>query len=132
MAKRQKKNAGNRAGAHVDRAGGHDAVNNKTQQQSSTDAAALRNKSTSTNAQLAKLMALLRQGPKTTIELRQHVIMMPAARVFELKNKRAQLITTELLPLYDAQGIKHSNCARYHLIETPAGSARGSLTGGQV
>lgn len=132
MAKRQKKNAGSKAGAHVDHAGGHDAANNKTRQQSSTDAEALRNKSTSTNAQLAKLMALLRQGPKTTIELRQHGIMMPAARVFELKNKRAQLITTELLPLYDAQGIKHRKCARYHLTETPANPARGGVTGGQV
>ena len=42
-------------------------------------------KSTSTEAQRKKLIALLRQGPKTTIDLRAHGIMMPATRVFELK-----------------------------------------------
>ncbi|MBV8048767.1 MAG: hypothetical protein JO171_16580 [Paludibacterium sp.] len=122
----KKKNAG-KAGAHVDLAGGLEATNQKVQQQSNTDAGVLNSKSTSTEIQLAKLLALLRQGPKTTIQLRQHGIMMPAARVFQLKNEHAYIITTELLPLYDAQGIHHRKCARYHLIEPADGPAQGSL-----
>jgi hypothetical protein len=63
---------------------------------------------------------LERGGPKTTIELRQNGIMMPAARVFSLKRDFKQNITTELLALYDAEGIRHSKCAKYHLIADSA------------
>jgi hypothetical protein len=75
--------------------------------------------------QVAKVLALLRQGPKTTIELRRHSILMPATRVFELKRAHDFIITTELVSLYDDEGVRHRKCARYHLIEcTPA---QGSL-----
>jgi hypothetical protein len=108
-------NAGIAAGANVDLAGGPDST-----PKSSTDSAILDNKSTATEIQLAKVLALLRQGPKTTIELRQNGIMMPAARVFSLKRDFKRNITTELLALYDAEGIRHSKCARYHLVEDVA------------
>lgn len=111
MSNPKKQNASIAAGAHVDLAGGLEAT-----PKSSTDSAILANKSTAIEVQLAKVMALLRQGPKTTIELRQNGIMMPAARVFSLKRDHKQNITTELLALYDAEGIRHSKCARYHLI----------------
>jgi hypothetical protein len=42
---------------------------------------------------------------------------MPAARVFQLKRERRYAITTELLTLFDAQGIRHAKCARYHLTD---------------
>lgn len=103
-------------GACVDLAGELESVNQNSQAKSSTDSAILANKSTAIEVQLAKVMALLRQGPKTTIELRKNGIMMPAARVFSLKRDFKQNITTELLALYDAEGIRHSKCARYHLI----------------
>jgi hypothetical protein len=77
----------------------------------------LHSKSTATEVQLKKVIALLRQGPKTTMELREHGIMMPAARVFQLKNERQHIIQSELIPLFDAYGYRHSKCARYHLIE---------------
>lgn len=109
-------NASIAAGAHVDLAGGLETTNQNTASKSSTDSSILDNKSTATEIQLAKVLALLRQGPKTTIELRQNGIMMPAARVFSLKRDHQQNIKTELLALYDAEGIRHRKCARYHLI----------------
>jgi uncharacterized protein YbcC (UPF0753/DUF2309 family) len=103
-------------GVRVDLAGGLESTNQNTQEKSSTDSAILANKSTAIEVQLAKVLALLRQGPKTTIELRQNGIMMPAARVFTLKHEFKHNITTELLALFDAEGIRHSKCARYHLV----------------
>jgi hypothetical protein len=100
----------------VDHAGGPETTNQHAQSQHSLDAVALASNSTATEAQLAKVMAMLRQGPKTTFDLREHGILMPAARVFQLKRERGHEITTELLPLYDPQGIRHSKCARYHLV----------------
>lgn len=119
MSKAQKQNAPK--GASVDLAGGLEATNQNTQPKSITDAAILASKSTATEAQLAKLLVLLRQGPKTTMELRSHGIMMPAARVFQLKREQKKTITTELLALYDSEGIRHNKCARYHLVDELAG-----------
>lgn len=110
--------------APVDLAGRLEATNQNTQQQqSSTDTAILTSTSTATPVQKAKVIALLRQGPKTTFQFREHAILMPAVRVFELK-RDGYTITTELLPLFDAQGVKHSKCARYHLIAEVAEVAR--------
>jgi hypothetical protein len=83
----------------------------------STGPEILANKSTAIDVQLAKLVALLRQGPKTTIQLRSHGIMMPAARVFQLKRDHGLDVFTELVTLYDHEGILHQRCARYHLVE---------------
>jgi hypothetical protein len=125
MPNRKKQNAGIEAGASVDLAGGLEATNPNTQAKSSTDSDLLRSKSTSTDMQLSKLLVLLRQGPKTTIELRQHAIMMPAARVFQLRHELNFTIDTELVALYDPEGVRHLKCARYCLVEhTPA---QGSL-----
>jgi hypothetical protein len=121
MPKSTKANASIAAGAHVDLAGGLEATHQITPVQSITDAMLLASKSTATAVQLAKVMALLRQGPKTTMELREHSIMMPAARVFQLKREQGHTITTELLPLFDRQGVRHSKCARYHLVAEAAG-----------
>jgi hypothetical protein len=112
-------------GVCVDQAGGLESTNQKTCSKSNTDTEIIASKSTATKAQLAKLLALLRQGPKTTIDLRHHAIMMPAARVFQLKREQAYTITTELVELYDDQGVRHRKCARYHLIERAV--AQGSL-----
>jgi hypothetical protein len=115
MPKPKKQNAPE--GVRVDLAGGLETTNQNTEPKSSTDSSILDNKSTATEVQLAKVLALLREGPKTTIELRHHAIMMPAARVFQLKREHDCTITTELIALYDDQGVRHRKCARYHLIE---------------
>ncbi|WP_332855160.1 helix-turn-helix domain-containing protein [Duganella sp. S19_KUP01_CR8] len=110
-------NAGVEAGAYADLAGGRESADEMVRTESSTNPRILDSKSTATAIQLEKAILLLRQGPKTTIELRSQGIMMPAARVFQLKNEYGFSIQTELLPLYDAEGRRHSKCARYHLIE---------------
>ncbi len=116
----QMQNAGVAACASVNQAGGPNPQL-PIDQQSITDAAILASKSTATEVQKAKILALLRQGPKTTLELREYSILMPAARVFQLKHEDGHTITTELLALYDSQGVRHSKCARYHLIaEAPS------------
>lgn len=112
-----KANTPGEGGAAVNQAVGTGEANQNMQAQFTIDAQILGSKSTSTEVQLAKVLALLRQGPKTTIELREHGIMMPAARIFQLKRERNYSITTELLPLFDAQGIRHAKCARYHLAD---------------
>jgi hypothetical protein len=106
-----------REGRGSGEAGGSSSANQNMQAQFTIDAEILGSKSTSTEVQLAKVLTLLRQGPKTTMELREHGIMMPAARVFQLKRERRYSITTELLTLFDAQGISHAKCARYHLVD---------------
>ncbi|NHZ97482.1 helix-turn-helix domain-containing protein [Massilia sp. CCM 8734] len=116
MTKSQKQHGPAEGAALVDLAGGHEATYQNQEAQSNIDAAVLASRSTATAVQLAKIMVLLRQGPKTTMELRDHSILMPAARIFQLKREHGHTITTELLPLFDNQGVRHSKCARYHLI----------------
>ncbi len=109
-------------GVFVDLADGLEATNKNTeQQQFSTDAAILASKSTAIDTQLAKVLVLLRRGPKNTLELRTHGILMPAARVHTLRHDHKLNIVTDLVTLYDAEGIRHNQCARYHLIEDVAG-----------
>jgi hypothetical protein len=112
-----KANAPGAGRAAVNQAVGAGEANQNMHAQFTIDAEILGSKSTSTEVQLAKVLTLLRQGPKTTMELREHGIVMPAARVFQLKRERNYSITTELLPLFDAQGIRHAKCARYHLAD---------------
>jgi len=125
-----KANAPRVGGVNVDRAGGLGSAKQgaSTADKFTTDDAALKDKSTSTEAQLRKLLALLRQGPKTTVDLRQHAIMMPAARIFQLRHEQNYVITTELVALHDPEGVWHKKCARYHLIEQA--SAQGKLNFG--
>jgi hypothetical protein len=123
MPKPKKQNAPE--GVRVDLAGGLESTNQKTHLESNTDSKILESKSTATEVQLKKVLALLRQGPKTTVELRRHSILMPATRVFELKRTHDFIITTELVSLYDDEGVRHRKCARYHLTE--CAPAQGSL-----
>jgi len=128
-----KANAPRVGGVKVDRAGGPGSAKRKasTAEQFTTDDPALKDKSTSTEAQLRKLLALLRQGPKTTVDLRQHAIMMPAARVFQLRHEQNYTINTELVALYDPEGVWHRKCARYHLVEQMSAQAALDFGGAQ-
>lgn len=108
----------NRA-AGLDQAGEPESANQSKSSVTkfSTGPEILASKSTAIDVQLAKVVALLRQGPKTTIQLRSRGIMMPAARVFQLRRQHDLNISTELVTLYDTEGIRHQKCARYHLVE---------------
>lgn len=84
----------------------------------------LDNKSTATEVQLKKLMALLQSGPNTTMQLREHGIMMPASRIHRLRHKDRHQIEKDLVTLYDSNGFCHSKCALYFLVaEAGAGGA---------
>ena len=60
-------------------------------------------------AQRARLLAMLRRGPVSTLQARAACIMSPASRVFELRQIGLEIITTTL----------ENRIAVYHLIEPP-------------
>ena len=68
-----------------------------------------------TSAQRCRLLAALRQGPVTTLEARRELdILMPATRVFELRHKGYNIVTTWVFKRTDA-GVEHK-VARYALL----------------
>ena len=70
---------------------------------------------TSINNQDAIVLAALRDSPKTTIELRHNYgVMMPAARVRELRLAGHHIITVHVVS-YTPDGIKHHSIAKYVL-----------------
>jgi hypothetical protein len=85
------------------------------QKQNASGSDVLASTATTVDVQLAKVLALLLSGPKTTIDLRRHAIMMPASRVYQLKYEQGYVIRTERVSLFDAEGVRHRSCARYHL-----------------
>ena len=57
----------------------------------------------------ARLLAMLRRGPVSTLEARAACIMSPASRVFELRKIGLEITTTRL----------ENRIAIYHLIDPP-------------
>lgn len=86
--------------------------------QTERDARAIRSRSTSTDSQLSKLIALLRQGPQTTHFLRLHGISHPGGRVNDLRNAGYDIVTHRVRTV-DAHGFTHINVARYVLLKEP-------------
>lgn len=87
---------------------------------SSTDSAILKSRSTATDDQHRKLVALLRLGPQTTYSLRKHGLAQCAARVFYLR-AMGYNITTERVKAIDSDGFTHVGVARYTLLSEPEG-----------
>jgi len=70
---------------------------------------------TSGDAQRARMLARLQEGPVDTLTARRELnILMPAARVKELKDMGHD-IRTHLGPLHDDQGRLHWKVATYYL-----------------
>lgn len=70
---------------------------------------------TSIPNQHAIVMAALTNSPKTTIELRHdYGVMMPAARVRELRLAGHHIVTVRVVS-YTPDGIKHHSVAKYVL-----------------
>lgn len=92
------------------------APSETTQQQ--TDSKLIGSRSTSTETQIGKLIALLRQGPKTTHSLRMHGISHPAGRIKDLRDSE-YVIYKETVKAIDSDGFTHINVARYALIQEP-------------
>lgn len=70
---------------------------------------------TSADNQQAIILMALRDGPKTTIELRHDFgVMMPAARMKELREQGYKIDTVRITCL-TPDGIKHGKVAKYVL-----------------
>ncbi len=67
-------------------------------------------------AQLSRVIAALRTGPKSTVELRRDFdVMMPAARVHQLRGKGHEIITLRTTETTEC-GKSHQRVAKYVLI----------------
>lgn len=74
---------------------------------------------TSRQAQIQRVIAALRTGPKSTIDLqRDENIMRPAARVHDAKQRGYQIVTS-LQSLRDDYDRPHGRVAVYSLISEP-------------
>ena len=82
------------------------------------DAKVMRSRSTSTETQILKLRAFLREGPKTTHFLRMRGISHPAGRVQDMRDDGYE-IATERVNSVDSDGFTHINVARYVLLKEP-------------
>jgi len=94
--------------------GGHRpaAAKKNTQQTNSS--------STATEAQIARVVAALRTGPKTSYQLSRMGIYHPPRRIKDLRD-RGFAISTERVTLTDADGFQHIGCALYVLAGEPLG-----------
>ncbi|MBS0229399.1 MAG: hypothetical protein JSS23_11995 [Proteobacteria bacterium] len=79
------------------------------------EARAKHSKSTTTRAQQARVMALLREAPRSTSELRDYGIFCPAPRVKELRARGHEIITARE-SFTDENGYFHRNAGRYVLL----------------
>lgn len=83
-------------------------------------AAAKANKSTSTDAQHKRIVEALREGPKTTDDLRALGVYQVSARIFGLRAVGFE-IHTELFTAEAADSYVHNRMARYSLMSEPKG-----------
>lgn len=74
--------------------------------------------STAAEAQRARVLVALRAGPKTSYDLRRLGIYQAPARILELR-RRSYRISTDLVPLVDAEGYTHAGVALYTLLAEP-------------
>ena len=75
-------------------------------------------KSTSVEAQIERLLAMLRLRPHTSHELAKAGIYHSPARILQLR-KRGYVIQTHRVHLTDAWGYGHSRCGLYELLSEP-------------
>ena len=78
-------------------------------------------KSTASEAQRQRALAMLAAGPKNTIELRAAGIFQTSTRIKELR-ERGHSIFTEKIVAIDADGYSHAGVARYHLVSKSGGA----------
>jgi hypothetical protein len=80
-------------------------------------------KSTATEAQYLRIADMTRTGAKSTIELRRAGVMMPAARIKEMNEKRGfNIARVALRDIWDEWGFCHPRVAIYALISEPTGT----------
>ena len=77
-------------------------------------------KSTATEAQIQKLIALLSIRPRHTYELRMLGISHPAGRILDLV-KRGFLFESKRVTTIDSDGFTHHGVALYTMLSAPSG-----------
>ena len=75
-----------------------------------------RHSSTATEAQRARLLDMLREGPRSTLDFRAAGIMQSATRIFELRARGYDIATVARAALADGHGFRHVGVAVYALL----------------
>ena len=75
-------------------------------------------RSTSTEAQIERLLSMLRSHPRHTHELRKNGISHPAGRVKDL-GYRGYVIESDRITTVDSDGYSHIGVAIYSLVSEP-------------
>ena len=82
---------------------------------------AINNSSTATDAQRRRIVEMLRNGRKTTLDFRRAGIMQSQTRIFELRNRLGyEIPTIGRVTIADDQGYLHCGVAVYELVAEPA------------
>lgn len=81
-------------------------------------------KSTATEAQLQKLIALVSVRPRHTHELRMLGISHPAGRICDLV-KRGYVFSSQRVTTVDGDGFTHRGVAMYTMLSAPAPTSGG-------
>ena len=92
-----------------------EAVTNHTTNECKSSA-----KSTANEAQYERIVSMTRTGEKSTIDLRRGGVMMPAARIKEMNEKRGyEIKRVDRRDLYDDEGYCHPRVTVYALLSEP-------------
>ena len=76
-------------------------------------------RSTATEAQRARIVAMLRTGEKSTFDFRRAGIMQSSTRIFELRARGFVVPTVARRDMFDAEGYRHARVAVYALASEP-------------
>lgn len=76
-------------------------------------------RSTATEVQRARIVAMLRTGEQNTFDFRRAGIMQSGTRIFELRAMGYSIVTVARQTLYDADGYRHIGVAVYALVSEP-------------
>ena len=81
----------------------------------STGAAIIASKSTATQAQHERILAMLGVGEKSTFDFRRAGIMQTSTRILELRRRGHNIDTVARRDMFDADGHRHVRVAVYAL-----------------
>lgn len=87
-----------------------------------------RSRSTATDAQRDRILAMLRTGEKSTFDFRKAGVMQTSTRIHELRARGHSIMTVARRDLFDADGFRHERVAIYALAGDPA-TADGARAG---
>jgi Helix-turn-helix domain len=95
--------------------------------------AVFNSKSTVRTEQYERVLQMLKDGEKNTIQLRQGGVIAPAARTKEMREKLGLNIRrTRLCSVWDSEGFCHPRIAFYALFKEPKGEAETVTESGQT